>query len=385
MAVTADKEYRLDPTTLRLQDSRGLLRELPGHLVRAGFNERSACQLLGAPSPEHLIANTTRYAFFADFPHIGTPPSAADVLTALFVLNRPLATAVVDKALDPALRDLLQEARLLNRSEGVCRGLVSLTPYRSRYFLSDPLFSNPSPQTLHMHAASDLAMPPHASTLIALDTVGTVNDSFLDVGCGSGFLALNAVAGHGHRAGIDLNPRSVAYASANAELNSDRVSFEQANFATHTVPSSERFGALLFNAPTRPCAGPEDGEFGQATAEQVLRTTAEAAPRLLRPDGMAHVLTLIEVPRRFGSVTDTIHHWLADTPATEVTVTELDDPRFVITEAQLRNGRCHGQSILAAGAAQGERLVSALRARDVVSVALVRVALRSGVDGGWTT
>ncbi|MGC4987354.1 50S ribosomal protein L11 methyltransferase [Streptomyces sp. DT193] len=382
MAVVAVKEHRFDESVLHHPNSRASLRELAGHLTRAGFDEYSAAQLLGAPNPEHLIANPTRYAFFTDATRPAPPTAAANVLTSLFILNRPLPSNWVRGALDPELVDLLRSTHLLTLTDDVFRGRVSLTPYRSRYFLSDQLFGNPRPQVLETHAAADLVMPPHASTLIALDTVAAIEDSFLDVGCGSGFLALNADREHGRRAGIDLNPRCVAFASANAELNGEEAVFDVADFATHTLPATKRYGALLFNAPTRPVVDSADGEFGQTTGEHVIRTAAAVTPQLLRPDGTAHVLTLIEVPKRFGTATDIIHHWLADTTTSEVTVTELENPQFSVTARQMRDRKLHAQSVLVHSAAQAEQLVRALEARDVVTVALVRVSLRPSAKGG---
>jgi SAM-dependent methyltransferase len=381
VAVVAVKEHRFDESVLRLESSQPALRALSGYLARAGFTEHGAADLLSAPDPEHLIANPARYAFFAD--HVRPPArsAATSVLTSLFILNSPVPAEWVHDALDPALVRLLRELCLLTEAGGEYRGQVSITPYRSRYFLSDQLFSCPRPRVLEAHAEADLVMPPHASTMVALSAVADVEGSFLDMGCGSGFLALNAGPRCGRRAGVDLNPRCVSFAAANAVLNDTDVEYAVADFASYAVRADERFDSLLFNAPTRPCVDVTDGEFGQSTGEQVVRTAAVVAPRVLRPGGTAQVLTMVEVPHRFATATDTVHHWLADAAVAEVSVAELDNPQFTITRRQLAERRLSGQSLLVYGTAHAEQLMSALTARGVAAVGLVLVGIRTTSTG----
>jgi methylase of polypeptide subunit release factors len=376
----AAEERPLDDSVLgkalAAEDSVQALRSVAAHLHRAGFDEHRAAAVLGAPSAEHLLGNPARHAFFAERRRPGPSTAPVSVLTSLFILNRTVPADWVHGALAPELTDLLRDLSLLTRSGEEYQGTVSITPYRSRFFLSDRLFSSPEPQQVVAASGANLVMPPHASSLLALDTVDRIEDSFLDVGCGGGFLALNAGEKCGRVAGIDLNPRCVSFAAANSTLNSLDATFSVEDFASLSAVGGARFGSLLFNAPTLPRIDPEDGEFGQTTAEQVIRKTAATAPRILRPGGTAFVLTLVEVPEKFGSATDAVHHWLSGTDVRDLTVTEIDTPQLTLTRQQLTDRQLPGQSLLVYGAVHAKRLMSALVERGIGSVGLAMVAIR---------
>ncbi|MFI5808470.1 50S ribosomal protein L11 methyltransferase [Streptomyces sp. NPDC051561] len=370
------------------RDAGEALRSVAALLREAEYGEERAAGLLRAPSSGHLLRNPARYAFFSDHTRPAPADAPPSVLTSLFFLNRAVPDLWVHAALKPELTDLLQELALLTRSGDHYLGTASLTPYRSRFFLSDRLFDNPAPQQVVTRDAAELAMPPHASSLLALDAVDRIDGSFLDVGCGSGFLALNAGPGCGRVAGFDLNPRSVRFSRANALLNGRDVRFTVADFTDPTALGREvlgdtgRFGSLVFNSPTMPRIESDAGEFGQSTARQVLRRTAAVAPYVLRPGGTAHVLTVVEVPRSAGSAREVVEGWLTGTHAADVTVQEVDSPYLRVTERQLQDRRLDRQSLLSSGTAHAQQLLSALAARGTGSVVPVLVALRTSSTEG---
>lgn len=379
----AAQERPFDESTLGADGAGPALRSIAGRLLDAGFDEHHAAAVVGAPSPEHLLSNPARYSFFGDRTRPTSAQAAASVLTSLFVLNRAVPADWVSDALAPQLVTELRELHLLTRSGELCHGRVSITPYRDRFFLSDRLFHSPAPQQVVPIAGADLVMPPHASSLLALETVDGIEDhSFLDVGCGTGFLALNAGPKVGHAAGFDLNPRCVAFATANAALNASEARFSVADFATHELAPDERFHNMLFNAPTMPHGEDVLAEFGQTTAEQVIVKTAVVAPRVLRPGGTAYVFGLVEVPERFGSATDTVRHWLAGVTTAEVSVREVDTPLLAITRRQLADRRLNGQSLLAYGREHAQRLMDALVARATAAVQPVVVGIRVAYPEG---
>lgn len=371
LAVT---ERRFDDSVLTTHDAEPALGSLAVRLHDAGFDEHRAATAVGAPSPEHLLSNPARYAFFGNHSYPTPPHPAASVLTSLFVLNRDVPADWVTRSIAPQLIDELENLSLLSRSDEHYHGTVSITPYRGRFFLSDRLFRSPAPQQIEPIHGTDLVMPPHASSLLALETVAGMEDSFLDVGCGTGFLALNA-GPRVYAAGFDLNPRCVAFATANAALNASDARFTVADFATHELDEPERFHNMLFNAPTLPSDVDGLSEFGQTTIEYVVKQTAAVAHRVLRDGGTAHVLGLVEVPKRFGSATDTVHHWLAGTFAEPVSVREIDTPLLTITRRQLADRRLSGQSLLVFGRDQAQRLMESLARRGTAAVALVIVAI----------
>jgi ribosomal protein L11 methyltransferase len=100
----------------------------------------------------------------------------------------------------------------------------------------------------------------HATTrlmLRALQLQQLENSTVLDVGCGSGVLAIAAIKlGAQSAAGIDIDPDALANATENAALNEigDRVRFEESDFRTMSaradVVMANLTGALLERSAT---------------------------------------------------------------------------------------------------------------------------------------
>jgi methylase of polypeptide subunit release factors len=220
-------------------------------------------------------------------------------------------------------------------------------------------------------------MPPHASSLQALGAAEEFEGAVLDIGCGSGFLALNAALSCERVVGIDLNPRCVRLAQANGLLNNAQAGFVTADFeATSVYAGTAAFDSLIFNTPTSPQVDDEEGEFGRTTAQQILRKVAAVAPKVLRSGGTAFVLALVEVPEQFGSAADAVQYWLSDAGIHDVSIAEIDAPQLSITRAQLQARRLHGQSFLARSAAHGDLLLSALARRAIGSVQVAMIEIR---------
>ncbi len=372
-------ERTFDPAGLADSATASVLCELGALLGEVGFDEYAAARAVAAPSPEHLLSNTSRHAFFSDGSRPRGQQAEASLLTSLFVLNRSVPDEWVRSTLRRGLLRTLEELALLDRGSGLCRGRVSLTPYHGQWFLSDQLFRSPGPQELVAVSGDDLVMPPHASSLLLLDTLEGLDGSVLDVGCGTGFLALHA-GRRGHRsAGLDLNPRCVAYATANAALNARHTPFSEGDFADHTVRTDHRFDHLVFNAPTLPRIDDEvgDGEFGQSTMEGLLSAVVAMAPRVLRPGGRGHVLGIVEVPGDFADAGATVRHWLRGTDVEQITVTPHDSPLLQVSRRQMEQRRLHGNSLLVYGAGQARRLLDSLTRRGVLAVEVVTIGFRA--------
>ncbi|RAG87120.1 hypothetical protein DN069_03120 [Streptacidiphilus pinicola] len=373
-------ERTFDPAGLAAPASAPALRALGALLREVGFDEHGAARAVAAPAPDLLLSNSARYAFFADRSRPEGPHAEVALLTSLFVLNRSLPADWLGGALRPELLDLLRELELLDDAGELARGRVSLTPWQGRWFLADRLFHSPAPQQLVAATERDLVMPPHASSLLVLDTLQALRGSVLDVGCGTGFLALNTGAGTDRSAGLDLNPRCVAYATANAVLNRrDEVAFTAGDFADHTLTPDRRFDHLVFNAPTLPRIDDEegDGEFGQSTMEWLLHAAVAMAPRVLRPGGGAHILGIVEVPADRVDAAETVRDWLAGADVTDVTVTAHDSPLLQVTRRQLEQRRLHGNSLLVYGAGQARRLLDSLARRGTAAVEVVTIGFRT--------
>jgi ribosomal protein L11 methyltransferase len=108
---------------------------------------------------------------------------------------------------------------------------------------SDPLF------TIIVKPSMGFGTGHHATTrlmLRAAQQLPIANQTVLDVGCGSGVLAIAAVKlGARSAVGVDIDPDALANATENAALNEtgDRVRFEESDFRT----MSERADVVMAN------------------------------------------------------------------------------------------------------------------------------------------
>ena len=114
---------------------------------------------------------------------------------------------------------------------------------------SDPLF------TIIVKPSMGFGTGHHATTRLVLRAVQQLqiaNQTVLDIGCGSGVLAIAAIKlGARSAVGIDIDPDALANATENAALNEigDRVRFEESDFRTMSAHAdlvmANLTGALL--------------------------------------------------------------------------------------------------------------------------------------------
>jgi len=108
---------------------------------------------------------------------------------------------------------------------------------------SDPIF------TIIVKPSMGFGTGHHATTrlmLRAAQQVPIADHTVLDVGCGSGVLAIAAIKlGARSALGIDIDPDALTNATENAALNQtgDRVQFEESDFRTR----SERYDVVMAN------------------------------------------------------------------------------------------------------------------------------------------
>lgn len=261
-------------------------------LGEAGFTGERAARLLHAADPVDLLTNSALYAASAAGDLDGTLPG---ILTRLFVCNGEVSSAAYDGLVPARLRRALDDLRLLVRGAGTVRSLVSISPFASLYFLSDPLFRTRRGVTT-MSRWDGLVMPPHASSLLLLDSVKPVGGRLLDVGCGSGFLAVALTDRYDSAVGVDVNPRAVGFSRANAAVNGRRAAFDGGDLtgALRIDPPADH---VIFNSPSGPAHRADDRELGWMPAPTALEALAGRLPELLAQPGLAQILVIAELPR----------------------------------------------------------------------------------------
>jgi len=132
------------------------------------------------------------------------------------------------------------------------------------------------------------------SLLLARGLVVLPGDSVLDIGTGSGILALCAARKARRVVAVDVNPRALAYAQFNSALNGfgDRISFQQSDVFTE-VDTDDQFDLVVSNPPVIPA--PEGSGFflhsdGGPEGVQVSETILRGVADHLSSDGRLQML-----------------------------------------------------------------------------------------------
>ena len=119
------------------------------------------------------------------------------------------------------------------------------------------------PKPLFMDPGLAFGTGQHATTRACLEytdrlAVANPDRAYLDVGCGSGILAIAAkLCGFREAAGLDIDPDAVAAAKANAALNGVDVAFVRGDLCNRsTLPGVARTGDRAFDVVAANVLGP---------------------------------------------------------------------------------------------------------------------------------
>jgi release factor glutamine methyltransferase len=140
--------------------------------------------------------------------------------------------------------------------------------------------------------SEDVYEPAEDSFLFAENLEVKAGGVVLDLGTGSGILAVLAAKKAGTVVAVDVNPYAVRCAKANAELNrvEGKLSFLQANlFSAFDVQA--KFDVILFNAPYLPSEKGEDATWigrswaGGVSGREVVDRFIVEVPKYLKSNG----------------------------------------------------------------------------------------------------
>lgn len=206
------------------------------------------------------------------------------ILIRLFVLGQPVSSREASLAVSPMTVDEWEGMQLLRRARGQVSACVELTPRPGFVFASDFGFADRKPADDHV-----LGITPSAS-LVNRCMIRRPVEQGLDLGTGTGFLALHMQAHCERVVALDLNQRALAFARFNAAFNGIDGVEVRGSDQFSAVPG-ERFDQIVGNlpfviSPAGETLFRDGGADGSGFFESVLRR----APEHLSEGGVAQFL-----------------------------------------------------------------------------------------------
>lgn len=153
---------------------------------------------------------------------------------------------------------------------------LSIVPFERLLVATDRLFMNADPETAEEGLSSDNCVwrLDQTTYLMSKAMLRGPRKSVLELGCGSGVLALLTAECAERVAGVDINPRAVNMARFNARLNGiDNVDFLQGDL--YQPVQGREYERIISNPPSAPglvrAWNREGGGTGREVVEAMLR------------------------------------------------------------------------------------------------------------------
>jgi hypothetical protein len=340
-----------------LVDARAL-HSLRDVLRTLDYSGRSLGQRLSAHDTEALLTRSGLYSFYyADDLADG---ALCDQMFALFWLNATLSARNYLR-LPLQLRELLQDLRLVIKEGEQVRGAVAILEVEDTLLLSDHPFVNAGNGILKFaDGGSAFVMPVHASSFELLDHIAVDAGcrAILDIGCGSGALALLLAHRYERVSGVDINERAVAFSRVNAALNGQVVQFAHGDIKT--MRSDRSFCHAVFNAP---CEIPyrEVGTWEGMALDEIAAIARRATKDLLSPGGLLQVHCVVSVPQSYETPREVLVEALQDAGSGDITVTVVSPSPFELNPTTIAGGEIPRDSHLLACPDDDGRLLNYLR------------------------
>jgi release factor glutamine methyltransferase len=143
----------------------------------------------------------------------------------------------------------------------------------------------------------DVYEPAEDSFLFAENLSVQESDAVLDLGTGSGILAVLSAKKADRVVAVDLNPFAIRCALQNAKLNcvKSKISFLQSDLFT-ALHANAKFDLILFNAPYLPSEEGEDSTWigrswaGGVSGRKVVDQFIAEVPFFLKPRGRVQLM-----------------------------------------------------------------------------------------------
>ncbi|MGO1511119.1 MAG: DUF7059 domain-containing protein [Actinomycetaceae bacterium] len=353
---------------------------LAGVWRRAGFTPDGVARLLG-PVAQALLASGDRAPALRALEG-ATGPAAA--WTRLFVLGQGVAAADLVPAGAPVQEQDPQDGPdpvvvLVALGMAAFDGervepLVGVTPAelgdRAGWVLADLLV--PGREPAHEHV---IGVGAATRTLDSLAVRPAPGERFLDVGTGSGYLALRAAALGAEVVATDVNPRALALTGLGAELSGVSV---DARLGSLLAPAHGRFDTIVSNPPfvISGRAGEDGATYrdGGAAGDGLVAELLAGVGDHLAPGGTAQLLANWEHVEG-ADWRDRVAGWVD--PALDLWVVQRDavDPATYV-DTWLRDGGAHPAAGRDSFERAADRWLGDLEARGVTAIGMGHVTVR---------
>ena len=290
----------------------------------------------------------------------------------LFLGGEALAIDEASDTVAPLSLDELEAAELIERTQGMIRARVRLTPLRGLVTASDLRPPGRLP-------ADHVIYPGPASETLAKVTIRSPVARALDLCAGSGVQALFAAAHCEHVIGTDINPRALRLAALSAALNGiDNVEWRLGDLFE---PVSKQLFELVVANPPFVISPSRELTFRDSArrGDELSREVALGSASLLADGGFAHVLC--------SWVTAEDEHW-SQTPrrwlsggGCDAVILEVDTE----TPVSYAMGWTSLDSATTAEAAKrAERWVDYYRALGIGQITTGLIVMRRRAGENWT-
>ena len=214
------------------------IRRLHDALADQGYGEQGLADTLGSAT-----LPTWRSRDFAYFRYLTRRGRPLDSLIRLFVLSIPVSLDEAHAALGSPL-DTWARAGLIAADQNQVRGLVRIVAFRNLLLACDALeLQGNSAQLDAVIGVTD------ATAALADFVIPRRSQATLDLGTGTGVLALLVAAHSQSVCGIDLSPRAIDFARFNAHLNARGPQIEFLEGDGFNPVRGRSFDLIISNPP----------------------------------------------------------------------------------------------------------------------------------------